>query len=128
MGNEGLVRQGQCGVGGGGGGGGNVNMVGGNGVGNSVGVVSSINTRGVSNSDGSTTGSGGTILFVGDLHWRTTYVELETELSMYEPMKKMKFFNEKSRRKSKGYCQVEFFYPSVATACKEGMNEHVFSF
>ena len=128
MGNEGLVRQGQCGVGGGGGGGGNVNMVGGNGVGNSVGVVSSINTRGVSNSDGSTTGSGGTILFVGDLHWRTTYVELETELSMYEPMKKMKFFNEKLRRKSKGYCQVEFFYPSVATACKEGMDEHVFSF
>ena len=41
-------------------------------------VVSSVNTRGI----GGATGLGGTILFVGDLHWWTT----NAELSKYESM------------------------------------------
>ncbi|KAL9319920.1 hypothetical protein ACSQ67_011759 [Phaseolus vulgaris] len=53
--------------------------------------------------------------------------ELETELSKYGPVKEVKFFDEKASGKSKGYCQVEFFDPSAATTCKEGMNGHVFN-
>ncbi|KAB1215104.1 Nipped-B-like protein B [Morella rubra] len=109
-GNEGLVRQG-------GEGGGNVNGIGGYGVGN---------TGGVSGGGGGG-GGGGTILFVGDLHWWTTDVELEAELCKYGAVKEVKFFDEKASGKSKGYCQVEFFDPAAATACKEGMNGHLFN-
>ncbi|XP_031104898.1 cleavage and polyadenylation specificity factor subunit CG7185 [Ipomoea triloba] len=70
---------------------------------------------------------GGTVLFVGDLHWWTTDAELEAELCKYGPVKEVKFFDEKASGKSKGYCQVEYFDPSAATACKEGMNGHVFN-
>ncbi|GMH25493.1 hypothetical protein Nepgr_027336 [Nepenthes gracilis] len=70
---------------------------------------------------------GSTILFVGDLHWWTTDAELETELVKYGPVKEVKFFDEKASGKSKGYCQVEFYDPAAATACKEGMNGHVFN-
>nr|GLL22514.1 cleavage and polyadenylation specificity factor subunit CG7185 [Ipomoea trifida] len=67
------------------------------------------------------------VLFVGDLHWWTTDAELEAELCKYGPVKEVKFFDEKASGKSKGYCQVEYFDPSAATACKEGMNGHVFN-
>ncbi|PPD95766.1 hypothetical protein GOBAR_DD07201 [Gossypium barbadense] len=70
---------------------------------------------------------GGTILFVGDLHWWTTDAELESELCKYGPVKEVKFFDEKASGKSKGYCQVEFYDPAAATACKEGMNGHMFN-
>ncbi|KAI3755930.1 hypothetical protein L1987_55740 [Smallanthus sonchifolius] len=72
-------------------------------------------------------GGGGTILFVGDLHWWTTDAELESELCKYGHVKEVKFFDEKASGKSKGYCQVEFYDPSAATACKDGMNGHVFN-
>ncbi|KAL5548625.1 hypothetical protein UlMin_003856 [Ulmus minor] len=106
VGNEGLVRP----VGAGG----NLNGVAGNNV------VAAIGTGGGG-------GSGGTILFVGDLHWWTTDAELEAELCKYGPVKEVKFFDEKASGKSKGYCQVEFYDPAAATACKEGMNGHVFN-
>ncbi|XP_022941468.1 uncharacterized protein LOC111446757 [Cucurbita moschata] len=102
--NEGLLRQG---------GGVNVNGAGGNGLGN------------MGNAGGG--GGGGTILFVGDLHWWTTDAELEVELCKYGPLKEVKFFDEKASGKSKGYCQVEFYDSSAATACKEGMNGHIFN-
>ncbi|KAL8033411.1 hypothetical protein ABFX02_13G157300 [Erythranthe guttata] len=72
-------------------------------------------------------GGGGTILFVGDLHWWTTDAELESELCKYGPVKEVKFFDERASGKSKGYCQVEFYDPGAATACKEGMNGHLFN-
>ncbi|KAE8645895.1 hypothetical protein Csa_011870, partial [Cucumis sativus] len=100
---RGLLRQG---------GGVNVNGVGGNGFGN------------IGSAGG---GGGGTILFVGDLHWWTTDAELEVELCKYGPLKEVKFYDEKASGKSKGYCQVEFYDPSAATACKEGMNGHIFN-
>ncbi|KAH1204095.1 hypothetical protein GmHk_17G050149 [Glycine max] len=87
---------------GGGGRGGNVNRVGGNGVGNSVSAISSVNiggVRGGGGGGGTTVGFGGTILFVGDSHWWTT----DVELSKYGPVKVVKFFNEKTSGKSKGY-------------------------
>ncbi|KAG9151341.1 hypothetical protein Leryth_002876 [Lithospermum erythrorhizon] len=72
-------------------------------------------------------GSGTTILFVGDLHWWTTDAELEAELSKYGQIKEVKFFDERASGKSKGYCQVEFYDPAPASACKDGMNGHLFN-
>ncbi|XP_059666556.1 uncharacterized protein LOC132312272 [Cornus florida] len=91
-------------------GGGNINVAGGSGFGN-----------------GNGGGGGGTILFVGDLHWWTTDAELEEELCKYGVVKEVKFFDEKASGKSKGYCQVEFYDPAAAAACKDGMNGHVFN-
>ncbi|MFQ6653024.1 hypothetical protein Gotur_024637 [Gossypium turneri] len=130
--NEGLVRQGVGGpsvngpggsVGGGGGGSVGGGPMVGNGGGN-VGVAGAGVGPGVGASGGA---GGGTILFVGDLHWWTTDAELESELCKYGPVKEVKFFDEKASGKSKGYCQVEFYDPAAATACKEGMNGHMFN-
>ncbi|RZC68582.1 hypothetical protein C5167_031932 [Papaver somniferum] len=71
--------------------------------------------------------NGGTILYVGELHWWTTDAELEAELYKYGVVKEVKFFDEKASGKSKGYCQVEFFDPAATAACKEGMNGHLFN-
>ncbi|KAD4178829.1 hypothetical protein R6Q59_022381 [Mikania micrantha] len=103
-------------------GGGNVDGSGGSVFGNSGGGGMSMTSGG-----GGGGGGGGTILFVGDLHWWTTDAELEAELCKYGHVKEVKFFDEKASGKSKGYCQVEFYDPSAATACKEGMNGHVFN-
>ncbi|CDY36758.1 BnaA03g11280D [Brassica napus] len=72
-------------------------------------------------------GGGGTFLFVGDLHWWTTDAEVEAELCKYGAVKEVRFFDEKASGKSKGYCQVEFYDPMAATACKEGMNGFEFN-
>ncbi|KAG0468130.1 hypothetical protein HPP92_017458 [Vanilla planifolia] len=72
-------------------------------------------------------GGGTTTLYVGELHWWTTDADLESELCKYGPLKEVRFFDEKASGKSKGYAQVEFFDPAVATACKEGMNGHIFN-
>ncbi|KAL8533482.1 hypothetical protein ACS0TY_009760 [Phlomoides rotata] len=72
-------------------------------------------------------GNGNTMLFVGELHWWTTDAELESVLSQYGKVKEVKFFDESDSGKSKGYYQVEFYDPSAAAACKEGMHGHVFN-
>ncbi|XP_010928098.1 uncharacterized protein [Elaeis guineensis] len=72
-------------------------------------------------------GAGGTTLFVGELHWWTTDADLETEVSKYGQLKEVKFYDEKASGKSKGFCQVDFYDPVAAAACKEGMNGHVFN-
>ncbi|KAI5055353.1 hypothetical protein GOP47_0030498 [Adiantum capillus-veneris] len=71
-------------------------------------------------------GGGGTMLFVGELHWWTTDVELETALLEFGALKNLKFFEERASGKSKGYCQVEFYDHAAALACKEGMNGRKF--
>ncbi|GMJ05778.1 hypothetical protein like AT5G55670 [Hibiscus trionum] len=124
--NEGLVRQGVVGgadvngLGGGGGG----PMTGNGGANMVVAGAGAVAGHAVVASGG---GGGGTILFVGDLHWWTTDADLESELCKYGPVKEVKFFDEKASGKSKGYCQVEFYDPAAATACKEGMNGHMFN-
>ncbi|KAJ0261608.1 RNA recognition motif domain-containing protein [Hirschfeldia incana] len=72
-------------------------------------------------------GGGGTFLFVGDLHWWTTDAEVEAELCKYGAVKEVRFFDEKASGKSKGYCQVEFYDATAATACKEGMDGFEFN-
>ncbi|KAH1080185.1 hypothetical protein J1N35_019946 [Gossypium stocksii] len=130
--NESLMRHGGVGAGNVNGGGVSGPMIG-NGGGN-VGVAGAVPGLGpgpgpgVGASGGGSGGGGsGTILFVGDLHWWTTDAELESELCKYGPVKEVKFFDEKASGKSKGYCQVEFYDPAAATACKEGMNGHIFN-
>ncbi|KAK4376963.1 hypothetical protein RND71_003259 [Anisodus tanguticus] len=71
--------------------------------------------------------NGNTMLFVGELHWWTTDAELEGVMTHYGKVKEIKFFDERASGKSKGYCQVEFFDPASAAACKEGMNGHIFN-
>ncbi|KAK2636640.1 hypothetical protein Ddye_031432 [Dipteronia dyeriana] len=71
--------------------------------------------------------NGGTMLFVGELHWWTTDAEIESILSQYGRVKEIKFFDERASGKSKGYCQVEFYDAVAASSCKEGMNGHVFN-
>ncbi|KAG1363750.1 RNA-binding protein cabeza [Cocos nucifera] len=72
-------------------------------------------------------GAGGTTLFVGELHWWTTDADLEAEVSKYGQLKEVKFYDEKASGKSKGFCQVDFYDPVAAAACKEGMHGHVFN-
>ncbi|KAF2288956.1 hypothetical protein GH714_023069 [Hevea brasiliensis] len=96
------------------------NVNGGNMIGNGTGA-------GAVGAGGGGSGGGGTLLFVGDLHWWTTDAELEAELCKYGVVKELKFFDEKASGKSKGYCQVEFYDPAAAAACKEGMNGHLFN-
>ncbi|KAH9625109.1 hypothetical protein KSS87_005815 [Heliosperma pusillum] len=71
--------------------------------------------------------NGPTMLFVGELHWWTTDVELESVLSQYGKVKEVKFFDERASGKSKGYCQVEFYDSIAAATCKEGMNGYMFN-
>ncbi|KAE8716032.1 putative ccaat-binding transcription factor subunit A [Hibiscus syriacus] len=122
--NEDLVRQGVVG-------GAGVNGLGGSGGGpiiaNGGGNLGVAGAGPGVGANGGAGGGGGTILFVGDLHWWTTDAELESELCKYGPIKEVKLFDEKASGKSKGYCQVEFYDPSAATACKEGMNGHMFN-
>lgn len=71
--------------------------------------------------------NGNAMLFVGELHWWTTDAELESVLTQYGKVKEIKFFDERASGKSKGYCQVEFYEPTAAAACKEGMNGYHFN-
>ncbi|MCO5605002.1 hypothetical protein L7F22_059177 [Adiantum nelumboides] len=71
-------------------------------------------------------GGGGTMLFVGELHWWTTDVELETDLMEFGALKNLKFYEERANGKSKGYCQVEFYDHAAVLACKEAMNGRKF--
>ncbi|KAL6188131.1 hypothetical protein ACLB2K_039525 [Fragaria x ananassa] len=71
--------------------------------------------------------NGSATLFIGELHWWTTDAELEGVLSQFGRIKEIKFFDERASGKSKGYCQVDFYDPAAASACKEGMDGFVFN-
>ncbi|KAK1377380.1 cleavage and polyadenylation specificity factor subunit 6 [Heracleum sosnowskyi] len=71
--------------------------------------------------------NGATMLYVGELHWWTTDVDIERAASYYGRVKEIKFFDERASGKSKGYCQVEFYDSAAAAACKEGMDGHIFN-
>ncbi|EYU30596.1 hypothetical protein ABFS82_11G064100 [Erythranthe guttata] len=71
--------------------------------------------------------NGNPMIYVGELHWWTTDAEVESVLIQYGRVKEIKFFDERASGKSKGYCQVEFYDPAAATACKDGMQGHIFN-
>ncbi|KAF9604609.1 hypothetical protein IFM89_008875 [Coptis chinensis] len=119
--NEGFARQGGGGYGPGNGG---VGV----GVGGAGGGYGAGNNGGGGGNNGGVGGGGGsTMLFVGDLLWWTTDADIEGEVCRYGNVREVKFFEEKASGKSKGYCQVEFYDPAAATACKDGMNGHLFN-
>jgi RNA recognition motif-containing protein len=64
----------------------------------------------------------GSALYVGNLQWWTTDVELETACSEFGEVDKIKFFEEKSNGKSKGYALVEFKDASAAASCQQALN------
>ncbi|KAG5578855.1 hypothetical protein H5410_049482 [Solanum commersonii] len=110
---------------------GNARNVGNSGNGNMVrrGMVSgnAMGSMGSSRALGGGDGSGGTILFVGELHWWTTDAQVELELSKYGTVEDVKFFDEIASGKSNGYCRAEFSEPAAAMACREGMDGHYFN-
>ncbi|KAL3355692.1 hypothetical protein AABB24_016727 [Solanum stoloniferum] len=110
---------------------GNARNVGNSGNGNMVrrGMVSgnAMGSMGSSSALGGGDGSGGTILFVGNLHWWTTDAQVELELSRYGTVEDVKFFDEIASGKSNGYCWAEFSKPAAAMACREGMDGHYFN-
>ncbi|XP_049401554.1 uncharacterized protein LOC125865403 [Solanum stenotomum] len=110
---------------------GNARNVGNSGNGNMVrrGMVSgnAMGSMGSSRALGGGDGSGGTILFVGNLHWWTTDAQVELELSRYGTVEDVKFFDEIASGKSNGYCRAEFSEPAAAMACREGMDGHYFN-
>ncbi|XP_015166433.1 uncharacterized protein [Solanum tuberosum] len=110
---------------------GNARNVGNSGNGNMVrrGMVSgnAMGSMGSSRALGGGDGSGGTILFVGNLHWWTTDAQVELELSRYGAVEDVKFFDEIASGKSNGYCRAEFSEPAAAMACREGMDGHYFN-
>ncbi|KAH0719687.1 hypothetical protein KY290_004603 [Solanum tuberosum] len=110
---------------------GNARNVGNSGNGNMArrGMVSgnAMGSMGSSRALGGGDGSGGTILFVGNLHWWTTDAQVELELSRYGAVEDVKFFDEIASGKSNGYCRAEFSEPAAAMACREGMDGHYFN-
>ncbi|XP_050368051.1 uncharacterized protein LOC126786310 [Argentina anserina] len=108
-------------------GGGAVGNVGNEGFLRQPGGVGAGNVNGVGGNSGPGGGAGCATAYVGDLHWWTTDAELEAELCKYGAVKDLKFYDEKASGKSKGYCQVDFYDPAAAMACKEAMNGHLFN-
>ncbi|KAK9832053.1 hypothetical protein WJX81_002599 [Elliptochloris bilobata] len=67
-------------------------------------------------------GGGTTAVYVGGLHWWTTDAELEALCREYGELAALRFFEDKSNGKSKGYALVEFTAADSAPRCKEGLN------
>ncbi|KAG6435659.1 hypothetical protein SASPL_100534 [Salvia splendens] len=70
--------------------------------------------------------NGNTKVLVGELHWWTRDLDIESVVIQYGRVKEIRFFGEWVNGKSKGYCQVEFYDSAAASACKDGMNGHIF--
>ena len=66
-------------------------------------------------------GDGGHV-YVGDLHWWTTDVDLEQECSHFGRIRDIKFFEDSSNGKSKGAAKVVFAKQEAAAACQAGLN------
>ncbi|XP_058751900.1 glycine-rich RNA-binding protein 5, mitochondrial-like [Vicia villosa] len=72
-------------------------------------------------------GVGSTHFFLGNLHWWTTDADVEYELCKYGEVRGLRFFLYEDCGKSQGYCQVEFYDPLAAAACKKGLIGHEFN-
>ena len=63
---------------------------------------------------------GGSVsVYIGNLQWWTTDAEIETACSDCGKIKSIKFFEEKSNGKSKGYVLVTFVDAAGALACQK---------
>ena len=66
--------------------------------------------------------SAGTAVYIGNLQWWTTDVDLESLCAKYGPVLTLKTFEDKTTGKSKGYVMVHFAAPEAAAACQAELN------
>ena len=66
--------------------------------------------------------SAGTALYIGNLQWWTTDVDLERLCSKYGEILALKTFEDKLTGKSKGYVMVHFEASEAAAACQAELN------
>ena len=65
---------------------------------------------------------GGVAVYVANLQWWTTDAEVESACAEFGRVAGLKFFEEKSNGKSKGYALVTFVDSADADACLQGLN------
>lgn len=63
-----------------------------------------------------------TIVYVGELEWWTSDVELETICAEFGSVDSLTFFEDKASGKSKGYCLVKFTTKEAANLCRHQMH------
>lgn len=68
------------------------------------------------------TSSAGTALYIGNLQWWTTDVDLESLCTKYGQVLTLKTFEDKTTGKSKGYVMVHFATSEAAGACQADLN------
>lgn len=68
-----------------------------------------------------TTSSDANSVFVTNMQWWTTDVELEAACSQYGPVASIRFIEDRACGKSRGMAVVEFMHPQSAQACIDGM-------
>lgn len=71
---------------------------------------------------GAAGGAASLSLYVGGMNWWTTDAELESACAEYGRIREVKFFEEKSNGKSKGYALVTFADIASARACQAQLN------
>lgn len=66
--------------------------------------------------------SAGTAVYIGNLQWWTTDVDIESLCAKYGQVLTLKTFEDKITGKSKGYVLVHFAAPEAAAACQAELN------
>ena len=64
-------------------------------------------------------------VYVGNLQWWTTDAEIEALCGQFGSVSSIRFFEERSNGKSKGYCLVEFADAASAAQCKAKLHGYI---
>ena len=65
----------------------------------------------------------GNIVYITDMAWYTSDIDVEQACSKYGPVQNLKFYEDRSNGRSAGTCVVEFGSNAEAKACIEGLNK-----
>ena len=65
----------------------------------------------------------GNVVYIVDMTWYTTDLEVEAACVPYGAIKNIKFFEDRSNGRSAGTCIVEFSSHEEAKSCIEGLNK-----
>ena len=71
---------------------------------------------------GPSTSSDANSVFITNMQWWTTDVELEQACSQYGQVAGIRFIEDRACGKSRGMAVVDFTHPQAAQACIDGMN------
>ena len=91
-------------------------------VGAKVGAAPQKQDPAAANRTGTGGGGGSVAVYVANLQWWTTDAEVESACAEFGRVAGLKFFEEKSNGKSKGYALVTFVDSADADACLQGLN------